>query len=171
MKDQTYRGQLISYLSNFISSDTCYKLLLGSDDVEIVSTFSIHDINQVRVKARHICDALTILVAAVNTESPISWLKCCELATIKNYNIVKRARTIADWYLQLHQYESLKFCRSMQGKASSMALSPFAEDESLTVQFKSWARVDLEHLNIKKSAKFYQQETFIQLDHTTTQSQ
>ena len=110
MKDQTYCTQIITYLSNFICLDTCYKLLLGSDDVEVVSTFSVHAKSHVTVKARHIADALTILVAAVNTENPISWLKCCELATIKNYNIVKRARTIADWYLQHHQYESLKFC-------------------------------------------------------------
>ena len=86
MKDQTYRTQIISCLSNFISLDTCYKPLLGSDDVEIVSTFSIYDKNHVTVKARHIADALTILAAVVNTENPISRLKCCELATIKNYN-------------------------------------------------------------------------------------
>ena len=35
-----------------------------------------------------------------------------------------------------------------------MALSPFAEDKSLTVQFKSWARVDLEHLTIHKVQDF-----------------
>ena len=36
----------------------------------------------------------------------------------------------------------------------TFAIAPFSEDEYLTVQFKSWARQDLEHLNIKKAQDF-----------------
>ena len=84
----------------------------------------------------------------------ITWIQCCERATERNYKTVKRALTVADWYLQLHECESLQFRRSDRGRQSSIARYPFAEDELLTMQFKSWARQDLEHLNITKSQDF-----------------
>jgi hypothetical protein len=38
--------------------------------------------------------------------------------------------------------------RSSRGRLSRSAKSPFSEDESLVVQFKSWARSDLETLTV-----------------------
>ena len=38
--DQMYRVSIIKYLSNYITTNTCKKLLLGSDDSEVLKTFS-----------------------------------------------------------------------------------------------------------------------------------
>ena len=105
-------------------------------------------------KAKHITDALLALSEAHQNCECITWVECCEVAVTKNYNQINRARTVADWYLQLHEIKSLKFRRSERGRSSYFAKSPFIEDECLTVQFKSWARQDLEHLSIKKSQDF-----------------
>lgn len=96
MKDQSYRRYVINYLSQFIASDTCGRLLLGLKDQEITSSFTIYEKKQVTVKACHIVDALNILVAKHVEEKPIPWTECCELVIIKNYTIVIRGRTVAD---------------------------------------------------------------------------
>ena len=84
----------------------------------------------------------------------MTWLRCCIIATEMNYKVVKRGKTVAEWYLQLHRFDSLQFCRSKRGRQSSQAKSPFGEDELLTTQFKGWARSDLEHLSIQKAQNF-----------------
>ena len=154
MTNQTYRLSLIKYLSNFISDNNCVQLLLGADDPEILASYSSYDKLNVTTKARHITDALLALSEAHQNSECITWVECCEIAVTKNYNQINRARTVADWYLQLHEIKSLKFRRSERGRSSYFAKSPFIEDECLTVQFKSWARQDLEHLSIKKSQDF-----------------
>ena len=106
------------------------------------------------MKARHVADALQALLSCTEKNIATTWIRCCEISVKKNYNQVKRARTIADWYLDLHKTKSLKWRRSERGRASYFAKSPFAEDELLLMQFKSWARQDLEHLNIHKSREF-----------------
>ena len=133
MKDQAYRVHIIKYLSSFISTDTCDRLLLGSQDPEILKSFSPYDKQHTTIKARHIADALSIMVIKSTNEIAITWIQCCERATERNYKIVKRARTVADWYLQLHQYELLQSRRSDRGRQSSVVISPFAEDELLTM--------------------------------------
>jgi len=47
MRNQTHRVDLIQYLSKFISTNTCNKLLLGSEDSEIMKSFhhSIEDMS------------------------------------------------------------------------------------------------------------------------------
>ena len=140
MKDQTYRLQMIKYLSTYIQSDSCYKLLLGSEDSEIALSFSPYEKQHVYRKAIHVADALKYLVHYAGCDEAITWIQCCELAVDKNYNVIKMARTVANWYLQLHEYESMQFRRSTRGRHERLAKFPFEEDELLTMQFKSWAR-------------------------------
>jgi hypothetical protein len=93
-----------------------------------------------------------------NTEEnkSITWLRCCELSAELNFNQYT-GRTIMKWYLQLHKRRDnkkvsvLKWMRSSSGRLSRSAKSPFSEDESLMVQFKSWARSDLETLTVNKA--------------------
>jgi len=61
---------------------------------------------------------------------------------------------VAGWYLDLHNTTQLKFCHSTRGHKSYFAKSPFAEDDSLMVMFKSWARQDIEQLTIQKTTEF-----------------
>lgn len=154
MQNQAHRVSMTRYLSKFLSTNTCHHLLLGSDDQEIVQSFTPFDKKHVALKARHIADALQIMIDACENETPVRWIQCCEIATEKNYKVVKQGRTVANWYLQLHETTELRFKRSNRGRDSFHARSPFAEDELLLVQFKSWARIDLEHLSIKKSQDF-----------------
>ena len=152
--NQAYRLSLIKYLSKFISDNNCVQLLLGADDPEILASYSSYDKLHVATKARHITDALLTLSEAHQNSECITWIECCEKAVNKNYNQISRARTVADWYLELHEYQLLKFRRSACGRSSYFTKSPFIEDECLTVQFKSWARQDLEHLSTKKAQDF-----------------
>ena len=152
--NQSYRQSLIRYLSKYLCNDTCEYLLLGSEDTEILASFTPFDRKHVTMKARHVTDALRELVAATISNTPITWLECCEKAIEINFKTIKRARTIADWYLELHKSKKLQFRRSKRGKDSHFALSPFAEDESLTVQLKSWARQDIEHMTVSKTQGF-----------------
>ena len=154
MQNQAYRVSMVSYLSKFLSTNTCHLLLLGSDDQEIVQSFTPFDKRHVALKARHIADALQIMIDTYENETPVRWLKCCEIATETNYKVVKQGRTVANWYLQLHETTQLRFKRSNRGRDSFQARTPFAEDELLLVQFKGWAQIDLEHLSIKKSQDF-----------------
>ena len=166
MKDQSYRIMIVDYLSKFLSSDTSWKLILGSDDPEIATSFSTYEIQHVTIKARHIVDALRSMINATNMSMPITWIQCCENAMITNYKQIQCARTVADWYIQLHETKLLKFKRSLRGKSSAQAKSPFLENEQLTIQFKMWARADIEHLNIQKSHEFINDKL---LKHWTTE--
>ena len=152
--NQSYRQSLIRYLSKHLCNDTCEYLLLGSDDSEILASFTPFDRKHVTMKARHVTDALRELVAASISNTPITWLECCEKAIEINFKTIKQASTVADWYLELHKSKESQFCRSKRGKDSHVALSPYAEDELLTVQLKSWARKDIEHMTVKKTQEF-----------------
>lgn len=59
------RASIIRYLSNHIENDNCEELLLGSEDVEVLSTFSDLDRNHACVKAKHVCDALIVLTKSI----------------------------------------------------------------------------------------------------------
>jgi len=116
---------------------------------------SLHLIKkQAHIKAIHIADALQALIYCTKVNGIITWKRCCEVAIEKNYNQIKCARTIMDWYIQLHESNLLKFRRSEKGRAAYFMKSPFVEDESLTLQFKSWARSNLEHLSVRKAWDF-----------------
>ena len=60
------------------------------------------------------------------------------------------------WYLDVHTTTTgdRRFTKSCRGSSSAETISPFAEDESLFIQFKSWARCDLENLTIKRAAEW-----------------
>ena len=54
----------------------------------------------------------------------------------------------------LIEAKDLKSKRDNRGQGSEIAKSFFAEAEELTMQFKMWARSDMEHLNIMKAQEF-----------------
>ena len=152
--NQTYRSSIIKYLSKYLGSDTCEMLIIGSEDSEVYASFSQYDKQHATLKARHIVEALRHLVIATENKQKTTWLECCEKSIASNFDIIKRARTIADWYLDIHATNKLQFRRSSRGRESHKAKSPFAEDEFLMVQLKGWARKDIEHLTIKKAGAF-----------------
>ena len=109
MQDQSYHAEIIAYLHKFLSNNTCEYLLLGSEDPEILSTYSLYDRTHVTTKTRHIIDALIALYDATEKGMATVWLRCCDLSIEKNHGTVKRVRPIADWYIELHKTSSLKF--------------------------------------------------------------
>jgi hypothetical protein len=133
-------------------------LLVGAEDVEIAATYTDSDRLFVLDKARHLHDALRMMITYVEERVSITWLRCCELSAESHFNQYT-GRTIMKWYLQLHERREtrkgvglgLKWMRSSRGRTSRSAKSPFSEDESLMVQFKSWARSDLETLTVNKA--------------------
>ena len=62
MESQTYRIYLVEYLSIFISTGTCEKLLLGSEDDKALLIFSSYDRAHVTLKATYIADVLKALI-------------------------------------------------------------------------------------------------------------
>jgi hypothetical protein len=152
--DQNYRLSLLRYLTKHLVNEDAESLLLGADDIEIASTYSTYDRRRVQLKARHVADAVRIMYENTATQTPITWLGCCEQACANNYNQIKRGRTVADWYLELHQTSKLRFRRCERGRQSFQAKSPFSDNEDLSLQLKSWARADIEHLTIQKAARF-----------------
>jgi hypothetical protein len=156
--DQNYRLSLLRYLTKHIVNEDPASLLLGAEDAEVASTYSAYDCKRVLLKARHVADAIRIMYEKTETRTPITWLACCEQACANSYYQIKRGRTVADWYLELHQTTTLKFRRCERGRQSFQAKSPFSDSEDLSVQLKSWARADIEHLTIQKAAKFVNEE-------------
>lgn len=71
-------------------------LIVGSEDDEIHASFSVYDINNVTIKARHIVDALRAPVIATENEQQTTRLQCCEKSLKANLYQFKRAHTIAD---------------------------------------------------------------------------
>jgi hypothetical protein len=154
--DQTYRKELMLYLGKLLAIRDGLALLVGAEDPEIAATYTESDRLFVLEKARHLYDALRIMITSTEEGIPITWLGCCELSAGSHFHQFT-GRTIMKWYLQLHERREtkkgagLKWMRSSRGRYSRSAKSPFSEDESLMVQFKSWARSDLETLTVNKA--------------------
>jgi hypothetical protein len=155
--DQKYRQFIMWHLGKYLKDDDATGLLLGGDDPEIAATFSKHDMENAIEKARHVADAVRCLYVCTLEQKPTTWIQCCQMATEKNYFRFE-ARTVLNWYSELHQTCKLKFKRSTRGRGSSAAKSPFAEDENLLLQFKLWARSDLEHLTVGKASIWVNEE-------------
>jgi hypothetical protein len=153
---QSYCKELMLYLGKSLAMRDGLSLLLGAEDPEIAATYTDSDKLFVLDKARHIHDALCIMVNYTEANKCITWLRCCELSAEMNFNQYT-GRTIMKWYLQLHKRRDnkrifvLKWMCSSRGRLSRSAKSPFSKDESLMVQFKSWARSDLETLTVNKA--------------------
>jgi hypothetical protein len=132
-------------------------LLLGAEDLEITVTYTYSgDELFVLDKARHLHDALCVIVNHMEGNKCITWIWCSDLSAELNVNQYT-GRTIIKRYLQLHKRRGnkkvfvLKLMHSSRGKSSRSAKSPFSEDESLMVQFRSWAGSDLETLTVNKA--------------------
>ena len=130
-------------------------MILGADNQEVGATVSDFDKPHVSMKARHVIDALQVLVTKTDSNTPFTWKEACIKLSIRNYKNVGW-QTIIQWYQDMLTTTTgdLRFTRSFCGKSSSMACSPYAEDESLLVEFKSWAWSDLDKLTIKKAAEW-----------------
>ena len=118
MRNQAYRASLIKHFSLYIAEDNCELLLRGSEDPEILASYSTYDKSHVTTKTRHVVDALAALFSVTVNETPKNWLQCCEIVIEKNYNVIKRARTVADWYQECHTTPKLQFSRSKRGRES-----------------------------------------------------
>jgi hypothetical protein len=141
--DQSYRKELMLYLGKSLAMRDGLSLLLGAEDPEIAATYTgSGDKLFVLDKARHLHDALCIMINNTEENKSITWLQCCELSAELNFNQYT-GRTIMKWYLQLHERRDnkkvsvLKWMRSSRMRLSRSAKSPFSEDECLMVQFKS----------------------------------
>ena len=79
-----------------MSQETREQLLPGSDDEEILASFSPFDKQHTALKACHIVDLLCLLVEDNINQTPTTWLECYENAREKNFNTIKQSSTIAD---------------------------------------------------------------------------
>jgi hypothetical protein len=78
-------------------------LLLGAEDLESAATHTDSgDKLFVLDKARHLHDAICIMVNHTEENKSIIWLWCCDLSAELNFNQYT-GRTIMKWYLQLHK--------------------------------------------------------------------
>lgn len=155
--DQCYRLKIIEGLTKKIATDDWTGLLLGGDDTECIAGFSTWDREHVLLKCRHVCDALIHMFNRTANYTPCTWLEACDASAKRNFNKYT-GRTVSMWYAELHSTPLLRFRPNMRGHSSDKAKSPFLEDESLLMQFKSWARSDLEHLNTKKATDWINTE-------------
>jgi hypothetical protein len=104
---QSYCKELMLYLGKSLAMRDGLSLLLGAEDPEIAATYTDSDKLFVLDKARHIHDALCIMVNYTEANKCITWLRCCELSAEMNFNQYT-GRTIMKWYLQLHERRDSK---------------------------------------------------------------
>ena len=131
------------------------ELILGADDPEVAASVSDLDWRQATVKSRHVIDALEEMRLSIESNLPITWKDACVKSGQRNYCGVGHW-TIMAWYRDMHTTTTgdLRFTKSARGASSSEACSPFSKDKSLLIQFKAWARSDLEKLTVKKATRW-----------------
>lgn len=124
-------------------------------NLDIADTISDYQKARVATKARHIIDALRILNRSVNNNYATAWKNACIKVCTENYRNVSW-RKIIIWYRDLHTTidGDLCFTKFEKGLISVAPISPFLEDKSLLLQFKIWARMDLEYLKINKATEW-----------------
>jgi hypothetical protein len=153
--DQSHRKELMMCLGESSAMRDGLLLLLGAKDPEIAATCSNSDKTFVLDKARHLHDALCVMVAFTEEKECVTWLQRCELSAEMNFD-QHAGRTAMKWCFQLHKRPDnrmgavLKWMHSSRQRVSWSAHSPFPEDKSLLVRFKFWARSDLETLTVNK---------------------
>ena len=157
IKDCKCRETTIGILTNKLQQTEPWRhLILGAGDKEIAASISQFDKDHVAMKARHIIDALSAMNRSSKTFIAITWVEACKEA-IKHQCSNYHFRTVMNWYLDLHLSSSngdIRFPKSKKGYSSSAAISPFSQDECLMIQFKSWAKSDLENLTIEKATNW-----------------
>jgi hypothetical protein len=78
----------------------------------------------------------------------VTWGEWCESAALACFNRCAE-RTAMVWHSELHKTKNqIKVRRSLRGRESSAANSPFLEDKRLMLKFKAWARDDLKHVTV-----------------------
>jgi hypothetical protein len=93
-------------------------LLLGAKDPEIAATCSDSDKTFVLDKARHLHNALRIMVASTEQKKRVTWLWCCELSAKMNFD-QRAGRTAMKWCLQLHERPDNKMGAALKWMRSS----------------------------------------------------
>ncbi len=121
--DQAYRKELVRYLGKALAKRDGLSLLVGAEDPEIAANYTDIDRLFVLEKARHLHDALHIMITYKDETICITWLRCCELSAESHFDHYT-GRTIMKWYLQLHERQEskkgviLKWMRSSRGRTS-----------------------------------------------------
>jgi hypothetical protein len=121
--DHSYRKELMLHLGKSLAMRDGVSLLLCAEYPEIAATYTgSGDILFVSDKARHVHNALCIMVNNTEENKSITWLRCCELSAESNFNQYTGI-TIMKWYLQLHErpdnkkvfafflWEIVQFCK------------------------------------------------------------
>ena len=58
IQDQAYRVSITKCLSTYIRTNTCEKLLLGSEDAEVLKVSSLYDKRHINMETRHVTEVL-----------------------------------------------------------------------------------------------------------------
>ena len=74
MRNQAYRASLIKHFFLYIAADNYELLLRGSEDPEILASYSNYDKSHVTTKNRHVVEVLAVLFSVTVNETPINWL-------------------------------------------------------------------------------------------------
>jgi len=64
---------MLKYLSGYLVKDTCWELILGTNDPEISCSLSKYEKQHATLKARHLVDALRLMIKATTDNVPITW--------------------------------------------------------------------------------------------------
>ena len=124
-------------------------LVKGAYDSEIAYALSLFDKKHAISKAKHVISALKILYECTQNNNHMTWSEACHKAAIHNFNEVT-GRTIWDWYHDMTLGLDIgRFTPSFHGTSSTAAISPFKENQELTLNFKAWARTSMFHLIIR----------------------
>ena len=167
--NQYVRSYWIKELKQKHSEGDWLGLIKGGYDPEIANSLTPFDRDHALMKARHVAAALQVQCEAVDKNISMTWYNACSEGAQQMMNNIK-GRTVAQWYRDMHQGERVdigRFSRSTRGHASKPSRSPFRENFQLTMQFKSWARQDLEHLTIQKALNWV--ETYFLKDWSVQQ--
>jgi hypothetical protein len=157
--NQTYRELIIHYLCKLIRAphheNKWRQLLVGADDEHALE------------KASFVVPAVRALYEATDLNLPFTWQQAFQVSASSLFDKF-HWKTIQDWYLELHhnfdinsnKHSMLNLCfkRSEHGRTLWAAESPFSQDEALMMQFKSWARADVEHLTVEKSTEWVNEQ-------------
>ncbi len=152
--NQLMRKALIEELEVKISNRDWINLVKGAYDSEIADALSLFDKEHALSKAKHVTSALKILYEWTKNNNHITWSEACNKAAIQNFNEVT-SRTIRNWYRDMtFGLDIGRFTPSFRGATSTSAISPFKENQELTLNFKAWARTSMFHLTIRRAQEY-----------------
>jgi len=165
LASQVVRKRLIDELRTKIAEKDWQGLLEGGTDKEVQWSASAFDREHVLDQARAVCRALEIMYEHTAKNEPIAWINgCCAIAS-EQLNTVS-AYTIALWHRQYFEGEDSeeavrveRFPWSLRGRNKSTGVrSPLEGDEELSLQFKTWAKANLEELTVQRAVEWLDEQ-------------